>query len=163
MISVMCHNTILNTRKEVSNVMYCWQSQHGLQSHACAVKLPQQGLCETLLRKCSQGLQTDLHSENRAANTSPASHQPALGTRPLVRRDFATQSGQTALRNGKDYFQLLLDTPDDAYKMQMLLIMSQCTANCNIVEPLLRIYYSTSVLLNILHACYDITVNVKRS
>ena len=61
---------------------------------------------------------------------------------------------------GLPYFQLLLDMPDDVYKMQMLLIMSQCTANCNLVELQLGIYYSPSGLFNILHVCHDETVNV---
>jgi hypothetical protein len=72
-----------------------------------------------------------------------ASHYTALGIRPLVWRNFATQSGQTALRNGKDYFQLLLDILDDVYKMQMLLMMSEFTAKCNLVQRQLRIYMTS--------------------
>jgi len=116
-------------------------------------------LCEALLRKCSQGLQTDLHSEKSAANTSPPT-SPALAIRPLVWRNSATQSGQTALRNGKDYFQLLLDMSDDVFKMQMLLIMSYCTTNCSKGQSKLRIYHSACGLINILNACDGITVNV---
>jgi len=40
MLFAVCHNSILIPSNEVSNVRYCWQSQRGRQSHACAVKLP---------------------------------------------------------------------------------------------------------------------------